>query len=91
MKKHIDILIKGTVRDLGYAFLVMKEADKLKLKGHTFYTSDNNLHIELEGTESNLQEFTDWCNAKLNGTGNKMTIKPNKLKHYTEFELSINN
>ncbi len=63
MKKHIDILIKGNVKDLGYAFLVMKEAEKLELKGHTYYTGDNNLFMELEGTENNLLEFTIWCNA----------------------------
>jgi len=90
MEKHIDILIKGNVKDLGYAFLVMKEADKLKLNGHTYYTKDDNLFVELEGPENNLLEFTNWCNNKLNGTGNKMTIKQNKIKHYKDFELMLN-
>ena len=88
MEKHFDILLKGKMKDHGCAFLAMKEADKLNIKGLAGYTDDNYLLIQIEGEEAKLQQFIKWCKLEMPGPNvDEILITPNKHRCYSDFEI----
>ena len=90
MVRHIDILIKANLRNKGYAFLTLKQADKYDIKGTVSYTPEDNLFIEAEGEATDLDKLVNWCKNNMLGTRNtEIIVEQNKYKNLTEFEIII--
>lgn len=76
------------MKDHGYAFLAMKEAEKLNIKGIAGYTKENALDIEAEGEEANLIIFLTWCKSiasQINIHG--VVSSYGKLRNFTDFTI----
>jgi len=73
-KIHLDILITGNIRSIGFAFQSMRVAEKLNICGFTQYTGINSAKIEAEGTKDSLFKFVDWCKTGLPEAG-KLDVK----------------
>ncbi len=90
MARHIDILIKANLRNRGYAFLTMKQADKYGIKGTVSYTPEDYLFIEAEGETPELDKLVKWCKHNMiKNQNSELIIEQNKYKNLTEFEILI--
>lgn len=61
MKKHLDIIIRGKVQNVGFRFYAQKKAHSLDITGFVKNQRDGSVYIEAEGEEPNLHEFLQWC------------------------------
>lgn len=59
--KHLDIKIYGIVQGVFFRSSARKEAISLGISGFAGNDSDGTVHIEVEGSEENLQKFLLWC------------------------------
>ncbi len=90
MIKHLNILIKGNMKNRGYAFRVMKEADKMNIKGVVSYTKDNELYIQAEGNENILLDYFEWCKSNIiDVSENELVTSYGKCKNFQDFRLNV--
>ena len=90
MARHIDILIKANLRNRGYAFLTMKQAEKYGIKGTVTYTPEDNILIEAEGEASDLDKLVNWCKHNMLKTQKaEVVVEQNSYKNLSEFEILI--
>ena len=61
MKKHFTILISGHVQDVWFRDSAKEVADDLGLAGFVRNEPDGRVYIEVEGAETDLQKFIEWC------------------------------
>lgn len=61
MIKHLSIDIFGRVQNVSFRAYTQREADRLNLNGSVSNSPDGSVHIEVEGEESQLDEFIKWC------------------------------
>jgi len=61
MKKCCQIIVSGKVQNVGYRFYTQKRAQELGLAGFVQNRSDGSVFIEVEGEQSVLELFRDWC------------------------------
>ena len=52
-----QILIQGRVQNVGFRYFTFKTARMLKLSGFVRNEMDGSVYIEVEGNESNVNEF----------------------------------
>ncbi len=85
MKKHYQIILKGSFRQSGFRFHSLMAAHSLSITG--MVTERNgNIVIEAEGDENELEEFIKWCRA-----GNQVSapesveVIEKPLAYYNEF------
>ncbi|MBI9038255.1 MAG: acylphosphatase [Bacteroidales bacterium] len=91
MIKHLDILISGNLKNAAIAFLTIKAANQFNIKGIVGYTSNKNIFIEAEGSESQLTKFIDWCKQeKLGAEIKEVVIKNGEIQNYKTFEMEVN-
>ncbi len=90
MKKHIDILIIGNLKNAAIAFLTTKAASQFNIKGIVGYTVDKNIFIEAEGVKSQLEKFSEWCNQeKIGAEIKEVVINNGEMKNYKTFEMEV--
>lgn len=58
---HYDIRIHGKVQKVGFRFHAHLEATRINLKGFVRNESEGGVYIEVEGEESDLNSFLEWC------------------------------
>jgi acylphosphatase len=91
MMKHLDILIRGDLKNAAFAFLTIKAASQFNIKGIVRYTIDKNIFIEAEGLESQLEKFIEWCKQeKIGAEIKKVVIKNGEIQNYKTFEMDVN-
>lgn len=64
MRKHIQIRMKGDVKNKGLRFQAMREAYQYNISGWVAELNDS-LRIEAEGEEDNLNKFIERCKKGL--------------------------
>jgi len=88
-KLHVDILLKGEIQNIGFAFQTVREADKLQICGYIKYTGGNTAKIEAEGIKENLDEFVSWCKTGIPEAGKiDMQITTNIYMGFESFTIS---
>lgn len=61
MKKRLAIKIYGRVIGVFFRFGAKELAEKLNLSGFIENKPDGTVYLEVEGEESDLEKFLDWC------------------------------
>lgn len=85
MKKHIQIRIKGDVKNKGLRFQVLREAHQYNINGWVAELSDS-LRIEAEGDEGNVVAFIECCRQGLdNNLSFSLEIKEKTLMYFDRF------
>ena len=68
MKKHYNITIKGRVQGVGFRYNARRQALTLGLEGFVKNMPDSSVYIEVEGYQTDLDEFVSWCQAGPSGS-----------------------
>lgn len=59
MPMHKHILVKGRVQGVGFRYFVQTKAAQQNIKGWVKNLQDGNVEIEAEGSEKDLELFTE--------------------------------
>ena len=68
MKEHYNITVKGRVQGVGFRYNARRQALTLGLDGFVKNMPDGSVYVEVEGNESELDEFVDWCRKGPSGS-----------------------
>ncbi|MFA6215157.1 MAG: acylphosphatase [Patescibacteria group bacterium] len=71
-KKQLTLKIHGLVQGVGFRYLSQKEAKKRGFTGYAINESDGTVKLVLEGAETDLKDFLNWC---YNGVGTAQVSK----------------
>jgi acylphosphatase len=62
IRRHsYKIVVKGKVQGVGYRFNAQAKAHQLDLTGFVKNTFDENVLIHVEGAETAINAFIEWC------------------------------
>jgi acylphosphatase len=61
MHKHLNLIIRGTVQGVFYRASAQEQATALGLTGFVRNESNGDVYMEVEGPDTRLQQFIDWC------------------------------
>lgn len=61
MRRHYNITVEGRVQGVGFRYNARRQALALGLDGLVKNMPDSSVYIEVEGNQSDLDEFVDWC------------------------------
>ena len=90
-KQHIDILLKGNIRNIGFAFQTLRAADKLQISGYIKYMGSDTVKIAAEGKTESLDAFVGWCKAGVPEAGNvNVQVTANSVSNYKQFTIIDN-
>lgn len=88
MIKHLNILVRGFVQNVGFRYYSQKEAESLNLKGFVNNQDDSTVYIEIEGEENKLNQFINWCKTgPVKAAVKSVKIEGGPLKNYSEFRI----
>ncbi|MCD4747404.1 MAG: acylphosphatase [Bacteroidales bacterium] len=88
MKKLLNILISGDLRDAGIRFHTMQAAYKYGVRGTVRYIEDYSIFIIAEGEEDKLNNFVNWCKrGPLGVRVDKVEIEEGEIKNYKKFDM----
>jgi len=59
--KRIHILITGKVQGISFRYYTKKKAEELQIKGWVKNLPNGDVEIVVEGNNSNITSFMDWC------------------------------
>lgn len=59
--KRAHLLISGKVQGVSFRYYTKKTASNLNLKGYVKNLPDNKVEIVVEGSDSDVNEFVEWC------------------------------
>lgn len=86
--KHLNIIVKGRVQNVGFRFRTMEAAYKYGVAGIVMNQDDNSVYIEAEGDDEALEKFVEWCNAShLGAKVEQFDVTEGPMKGYTSFEI----
>ncbi|MBT3207909.1 MAG: hypothetical protein HN704_06295 [Bacteroidetes bacterium] len=90
MKKvHSDIVVSGRIFNIGFTFLVLKNAEKHNLLGKTKYLDENRIKIEVEGAEEEVEKFIEWCKSGIpEANVNNVLATIGDFKNYNDFLIT---
>jgi acylphosphatase len=85
---HVNITVSGKVQKIGFRFLSMQTAVKLRVCGFVKNVDHDKVYIEAEGKENDVEEFIKWCKtgptwAKVN----QISIEKGELKNFLSFDI----
>ncbi len=86
--QHYNIIIKGKVQGVAFRVYCKKAAHNLNLCGFVKNKKDNSVYVEIEGIDTNLQKFVDWCHigSPLSHV-ESVEIETGDMKYYENFEI----
>lgn len=89
MKKCVEIIVYGTVQDVGFRVAVLREARDLSVKGFAMNAPDGTVYIEAEGDEGDVDKFIDWCRkGPIGATVKSVDLKVCKdIKGFDGFQI----
>ena len=87
MIKHIDIIVHGNIKNIGFGFQTMIAADKYNIKGKFHYLETGDAHIKAEATQQQLDDFLKFCKEIPQAVINKVEITEGNRLFYNEFEI----
>ncbi len=85
---HYDVHISGRVQDVWFRSKARKIAKELKVKGFIKYEGPEKLYVEVEGRESAVRSFLDWCHQGPSlARVDTVDITKNDVKGYNRFSI----
>ena len=89
MKKRIQITVSGRVQGVFFRAYTEKKAQSLGLKGFVMNQPDGSVFIDVQGDESVLTSFTEWCNqgSPLSSVTNVCVENDLPLDHFASFDI----
>ena len=85
--KHHHIIIKGKVENTGFRLFALRGASKFGLGGEVF-EKEGNVIVDVEGDETNLQFFEEWCRKGPEGSQVETMICSDKeVIGYEDFKI----
>lgn len=86
MIKHLNIKIFGKVQGVFFRATAREQAERLGILGFAKNMPDGSVYIEVEGEESKLDQFLDWCKTgPLLAMVEKIATSKGQLKNFSEF------
>ncbi len=85
---NFSIHIKGRVHGVFFRASAKKEAERLRLTGYICNKPDGSVHAEVEGEQTQIDEFIKWCKS-----GPPMAMVTNiqsqkgELKYFKTFDI----
>lgn len=61
MNSAIQIVLRGKLYRSGFRFYILQKAVELQIKGFVKYQDNKDIVVHAEGTQNQLNEFTEWC------------------------------
>ena len=90
-KIHYDIIITGSIQNIGFSFQIMKMADEMGICGFATYLNNDNLRIEAEGDKDVLNKFIDKCKTGIpEASITKLSVEQSLLQNYNGFTITNN-
>lgn len=88
MKKHLNIIISGELREKGFRFSAMQKAYEHSISGFVRRKRDGRIYIEAEGDEENLNNYLEWCRKGPLGTiVYNVQVEEGDSKDFSTFEI----
>ena len=88
MMKHIDIELKADNLKSGFGFEVYKFAVENHLTGKLAYTSKGNCQIQIDGSETAISVFVNWClHSLMESWISQMDIRNGPIQHHDQFTI----
>jgi len=85
--KHLHIIIKGKVENTGFRLFALRGASKFGLGGEVL-EKEGNIIVDVEGDETKLQFFKEWCWKGPEGSQVKTMVSTEKeLIGYENFKI----
>jgi acylphosphatase len=85
---HYSLTIIGSVQGVSFRQSAKTKAQELHLTGFVKNLANGNVYIEVEGVETDVYSFIDWCHygprrAKVLG----VEIEVSELKNFENFQI----
>ncbi len=88
MKKHLNIIISGELREKGFRFSAMQKAYEHEISGFVRRKRDGRIYIEAEGEEDRLEKYLEWCRKGPLGTiVYNVQVEDGSLKDFSTFDI----
>ncbi|MCD7036499.1 acylphosphatase [Metabacillus sp. GX 13764] len=86
---HKHILVKGRVQGVGFRYFVQTKAAQQNIKGWVKNLQDGNVEIEAEGSEKDLELFTEEIRkgSPFSHVDSLETAEKETLKEYSSFDI----
>lgn len=86
MKEHLNIYIKGKVKDIDFIYYSEIKANEFSLNGFIQNGSKTDVYLELEGEKENLDQFIDYIKqGPLSRNTDDLTVEKGELKDFKRF------
>jgi len=86
---HKKIRVIGEVQGVFYRAHAQKMAKRLGIFGYVKNESDGSVLIEVEGKQTLIREFMDWCHeGSSHSTVDKLLVEDGEMKGFKEFVVA---
>lgn len=87
-KKHYQVIISGRVQGVFFRASAADKARHLGLKGFVRNERNGSVYIEVEGNETDLKEYIEWCRIGPPAARvERCDVIPGPLNDYKSFEI----
>lgn len=87
---HKNVLIQGFVQGVGFRYSTRKMAYQFGIKGFVRNLPDGSVYVEAEGTEAQVEEFINWCQAgPARATIRSVSVEEGPLVHFRDFNIAF--
>lgn len=87
---HYQIKIKGEVQGVGFRYFTRFKAQELGLFGFVTNESNGGVCIEVEGPQSAIDQFIEWCHeGPPSAEVQSVKISTGKLSQYDQFWIKV--
>lgn len=88
MIKHLNIKIYGRIQGVFFRATAQEQAESLGIVGFAQNMPDGSVYIEVEGEESKLDQFLNWCKkGPPLAMVEKIATSESQLKNFSEFSI----
>ncbi len=88
MIKHYNITVSGKVQGVFFRASAKKKAEEIGLSGFVKNKNNDQVYIEIEGEETLVNKFIDWCYiGPANSQVEKIEKTESPLKNFFDFDI----
>lgn len=88
MMIHKNIHVKGNVQGVSYRISTFKTALKYGLKGFVRNEPDGSVYVEIEGEDSDVHQFINWCRRGPElAEVQELDAVSGELRHFEDFKI----
>ena len=86
--KCLQIIIRGKVQGVWFRVSTRNKAQELGVFGIVKNQSDGSVYVEVEGDESSLKKFVEWCyEGSEFSRVDTVEISEIEMKNFTDFKI----